>query len=332
MPTLPATMHHIRIRAPGDAENLFVEQTAVPQPDGDTVLIEVAAAGVNRPDILQRKGGYPPPPGASDIPGLEVSGTVVARGPACRRFAVGDEVCALVASGGYAAYCLAPEPQCLPVPAGVSLVAAGGLPETTFTVWFNLFMRGDLRAGESVLIHGGSSGIGTTAIQLAAAVGARIFTTVGTAAKAAACTALGADTVINYREQDFVGIIAAATAGEGVNVVLDMVGGDYVQKNIDSLAVEGRLIQIAFLNGATVTATMSSLMTKRLTWTGSTLRARSVAFKGEIAVSLEENVWPLIAAGRFRPLIHATFPLSEAAAAHRLMEDGRNIGKILLIP
>ncbi len=329
---IPTSMRLIDIREFGPADNLHIADAATPEPGAGEVLIKVASAGINRPDILQRQGNYAPPPGAGDVPGLEVAGVVAAVGSDCKRFAVGDEVCALVASGGYAEYCRAPEPQCLPIPNNVILVEAGGLPETYFTVWSNLFQRGGLSSGETVLVHGGSSGIGTTAIQLARAKGARVITTVGSADKAEACAALGADVTINYREQDFEAEVGHATEGAGVDVILDIVGGDYVQRNINSLAVDGRLVQLAFLRGAKITANMGLLMRRRLTWTGSTLRPRSVDFKGAIAASLEAEVWPLFAAGKLKPVVHATFPLGQAAAAHRLMEGGAHIGKILLLP
>lgn len=328
---LPAEMSFIRLDGYGPPEVLVPDRMPVPRPGRGEVLIRVAAAGVNRPDVLQRLGGYPPPPGASDVPGLEVAGEVVAVGPEVRRFAVGDRVCALVASGGYAEYCVAPEPQVLPVPRGLSVVEAAGIPETFFTVWTNVFDRGRLQAGESFLVHGGSSGIGTTAIQLAKAFGARVFTTVGNEDKAAFCERLGAERAILYRRQDFVAAVKEATAGRGVDLILCMVGGDYVPRNLEALAVDGRLVQIAWLAGAKITADFTKLMTKRLTWTGSTLRPRSVAEKGQIARALEAKVWPLIEAGEVRPIIHRTFPLARAADAHRLMESSTHIGKILLV-
>ncbi|MDX6750537.1 NAD(P)H-quinone oxidoreductase [Geminicoccaceae bacterium 1502E] len=328
--SLPESMTFIKTDGFGAPEVLKADRMAVPQPGAGEVLVKVAAAGVNRPDIQQRKGAYPPPPGASAVPGLEIAGTVVAVGEGATRYRPGDRVCALVASGGYAEYCVAPEPQVLPVPAGWSLLEAGGLPETYFTVWTNLFDRGRLQAGESVLIHGGSSGIGTTAIQLASQFGARVFATVGNADKQRACLELGAERVINYREEDFVAVVKELTGGKGVDVVLDMVGADYVARNIDCLAVEGRLLQIAWMTGAKVSADFTKLMVRRLTWTGSTLRPRSVEEKGAIARSLEEKVWPLLEARKARVLIHETFPLEEAAAAHALMESSSHIGKILL--
>lgn len=327
---LPQTMTYIKTDGFGAPDVLKADRMPVPQPGAGEILVKVAAAGVNRPDVQQRKGAYPPPPGASAVPGLEIAGTVAAVGEGVQRWRVGDRVCALVASGGYAEYCVAPAPQVLPVPEGWDLVEAAGLPETCFTVWTNLFDRGRLQAGESVLIHGGSSGIGTTAIQLASLFGARVLTTVGSEDKRRACEELGAERAINYREEDFVAVVKELTGGKGVNVVLDMVGGDYVPRNIDCLAVEGRLVQIAWMGGAKVSADFTRLMVRRLTWTGSTLRPRSVEEKGTIARSLEEKVWPLLAARKARVLVHKTFPLEEAAAAHALMESSTHIGKILL--
>jgi len=325
-------MRRIRIIGHGAPEHLEIEEAAMPSPGRGEVLIEVAGAGVNRPDVLQRLGKYPPPHGASDIPGLEVSGKIVETGAGDVRFQIGDEVCALVMAGGYASHCVAPAAQCLPVPDGVSAVDAGGLPETYFTVWSNLFRTGRLVAGERVLVHGGASGIGTTAILLAKAFGAEVFATAGSPARADACRALGADVAIDYRGEDFVDVIRQVTKDEGVHVVLDMVGGDYVERNLDVLSVEGRLIQIAWLGGARITADMVRLMTKRIVWTGSTLRARSVAFKGEIAAEVEENVWPLFADGMIKPVTDRIYPLEQAAEAHRTMEAGRHIGKIILTP
>ena len=330
MGAVPSEMAFIRIDRPGPPEVLVPDRMAVPKPGPGEVLIKVAAAGINRPDVLQRQGAYPPPPGASDVPGLEVAGEVVALGQNVARWHVGDRVMALVSSGGYAEYCTAPAPQVLPVPDGMDLVEAGGVPETFFTVWANVFDRGRLQPGESFLVHGGSSGIGTTAIQLAHASGATVFTTVGGPEKQRACEALGARRAIDYRNEDFVAVIAAMTGERGVDVILDMVGGPYVERNLKALAVEGRLVQIAWLEGAKVQANFMPLMLKRLTWTGSTLRPRPVEQKGLIARELEERVWPLLATGKVKPLIHATFPLSEAAAAHRLMEASTHIGKIVL--
>jgi len=323
-------MAFIRIDRPGPPEVLVPDRMAVPKPGAGEVLIKVAAAGINRPDVLQRQGAYPPPAGASDVPGLEAAGVVVALGQGAARWQVGDRVMALVGSGGYAEYCIAPAPQVLPVPDGMDLIEAGGVPETFFTVWTNVFDRGRLQPGESFLVHGGSSGIGTTAIQLAHAFGATVFATVGGPEKQRACEAMGATRAIDYRNEDFVAAVAALTGERGVDVILDMVGGPYVERNLKALAVEGRLVQIAWLEGAKVQANFMPLMLKRLTWTGSTLRPRSVEQKGLIARELEERVWPLLASSKVKPLIHATFPLSEAAAAHRLMEASTHIGKIVL--
>ena len=320
----------IEISKPGGPNVLRVVERPVPRPGPGEVLIRVVAAGVNRPDIAQREGRYPPPPGASDLPGLEVSGTIVEAGPAAGLDA-GREVCALVAGGGYAQYVVAPAPQCLPVPPRVGIVPAGGIPETFFTVWTNVFERGRLAAGDTFLVHGGASGIGTTAIQMARAFGARVFTTVGSAAKAAACERLGAERAINYHVEEFVEVVRALTAGRGVDVVLDMVGGDYAARNLEVLATEGRLVQIAFLQGARVDLNLATIMQRRLTVTGSTLRPRSVEEKGAIARALLEHVWPLLEQGRIRPVIDRTFPLAEAAAAHHYLESGQHIGKVLLV-
>lgn len=330
MTAIPTEMTYIRIERPGPPEVLVPDRMAVPAPGPGEVLIRVAAAGINRPDVLQREGGYPPPPGATNVPGLEVAGAVAAIGAGVERWRIGDQVTALVSSGGYAEYCLAPAPQVLPIPSGLTMTEAGGVPETFFTVWTNVFERGRLCQGESFLVHGGSSGIGTTAIQLAHAFGAQVFATVGNADKQRACAALGARRAIDYRSEDFVAIVKAETGGRGVDVILDMVGGPYVERNLQALAVEGRLVQIAWLQGPKVQANFMQLMLKRLTWTGSTLRPRSVAEKGLIAQALEAKVWPLLAAGKVKPPIHATFPLQEAAAAHRLMETSQHVGKIVL--
>jgi putative PIG3 family NAD(P)H quinone oxidoreductase len=301
-----------------------------PVPGPGELLIAVVAAGVNRPDSMQRQGGYPPPPGASDLPGLEVAGTVAALGEGVEGWATGDRVCALVAGGGYATRCVAPAPQCLPVPGPLSLVEAAALPETFFTVWTNVFERGRLVGGETLLVHGGSSGIGTTAIQLAVARGARALATAGSDEKCRACEALGAARAINYRTEDFVDVVERVTEGRGVDVVLDMVGGDYFPRNLESLAVEGRLVQIALLGGGRSTVDLGRVLRRRLTVTGSTLRPRTVAQKGAIAGALRHEVWPLLEAGRVAPVIHATFPLADAAGAHRLMETSAHIGKIVL--
>jgi len=326
---LPESMTAIKIREPGGPEVLVPGTRPRPQPGPGEVLVRVAAAGVNRPDVLQRQGGYPPPPGASDVPGLEIAGRVVSLGPEVEGLAVGDAVTALVTGGGYAEYCAAPAAQCLPIPTGLDAVAAAALPETFFTVWSNVFDRAGLRAGESFLVHGGSSGIGTAAIQLAAAFGARVFATAGSAEKCQACTELGAMRAINYRSEDFVEVIKKATEG-GVDVILDMVGGDYIQRDIKALAPDGRLVFIAFLGGSKAEIDFLPVMLKRLSITGSTLRARSVAFKGAIAANLRAKVWPLIEAGKVKPIVHKTFPLTQAAAAHELMESSAHIGKIVL--
>lgn len=328
---VPETMQAIEIAAPGGPEVLRPVRRPTPVPGPRDVLIAVTAAGVNRPDVLQRQGRYPPPPGASDLPGLEVAGRVVATGEDVVEWKHGDVVCALVAGGGYAEYCAAPAPQCLAVPAPLDLVAAAALPETVFTVWTNLFERARLSAGETLLVHGGASGIGTTAIQLARAYGARVFATAGTPEKCAACEGLGAERAVDYRREDFVAVVKERTAGRGVDVILDMVGGDYLPRNLALLAVDGRLVQIAFLRGSRAEVDLAAVMQRRLTITGSTLRARSIEEKGRLARAVRTHVWPRIESGAFRPLIHATFPLAAAAEAHRLMESGAHIGKIVLV-
>ena len=320
----------ITITMPGGPSVLKPVETPRPQPGPREVLIRVAAAGVNRPDLMQREGRYPPPPGASDIPGLEVSGTVVSCGSEVRRWREGDEVCALVSGGGYAEYCVAPDVQCLPVPPSVGLVSSAGMPETFFTVWTNVFERGRLQSGESFLVHGGTSGIGTTAIQMALAFGARVFATAGSDEKCAACERLGAARAINYKTGDFAAALMALTEGRGIDVILDMVGAPYFSRNVDLLAQDGRLLQIAVLHGAKAEINLVRLLRQRLTITGSTLRSRTVDEKGAIAVAVEQSVWPLVDAGRIRPIVHATFPLTQAAEAHRVMESGSHIGKILL--
>ena len=325
-------MNYIQIEKHGDPEVLKLHSMPVPEPGPGEVLIKVAAVGVNRPDVMQRKGLYPPPPGATDVPGLEVSGTVVSVGQNVSEPPINSEVCALVTSGGYAEYCLAAAPICLPVPEKISLVNAAGIPETFFTVWTNVFKRGQLKAGESLLVHGGSSGIGTTAIQLGKAFGATVYTTAGTSDKCEFCNNLGADAAINYREQDFSEEIKRLTEGKGVNVILDMVGGPYFPKNIRLLADEGRLVQIALMQGSKAEVDFSYLLIKRVTLTGSTLRPRSVEEKTKIAQALQKNVWPLLESGAIRPIIHQTFPLKQASEAHRLMESSAHIGKILLKP
>jgi len=327
---VPDTMTAIAISEPGGPDVLKPETRPVPHPFEHEILIKVAAAGVNRPDVAQRRGHYPPPRGASDLPGLEVAGHVVALGRNVSRFQIGDAVTALVAGGGYAEYVAVHETNALPVPAGLSLVEAAALPETFFTVWHNVFERAGLKPGETLLVHGGSSGIGTTAIQLAKALGATVLATAGSAEKCAACVELGASRAIDYLKEDFVVAVKEATEGRGADVILDMVGGDYIERNFDAAAPDGRIAQIAFLNGPVVEVNFNKLLTKRLTLTGSTLRPRTAAFKGRLAAALEETVWPLIAAGTIRPRIDATYPLAEAAEAHRRMEGSGHIGKIVL--
>jgi NADPH2:quinone reductase len=320
----------IEIAAPGGPEALRLATRPVPRPGPGEVLIRVAAAGVNRPDIAQRQGHYPPPPGASDLPGLEVAGTVAELGPDVLEPLAGAQVTALLTGGGYAEYAIAAAPLCMPIPTGLSLVEAAALPETFMTVWTNLFERGGCKAGDTVLIHGGTSGIGTTAIQLATARGAKVFATAGTHAKARICEDLGAVRGIDYRTEDFVQIVKDATDGRGADVILDMVAATYVQRNIEAAAVEGRIVVIAVQGGSRAEIKMNMLMLKRLTLTGSTLRARTVEQKAPIANAVRENVWPLLAARRVRPIIHATFPLEQAADAHRLMESSSHVGKIML--
>ena len=331
MTALPARMKAVEIAAPGGPEVLRLGERPVPAPGQGEVLIKVAAAGVNRPDVEQRKGTYPPPPGASDIPGLEIAGTVVAAGPGADGLRAGDEVCALVSGGGYAEYCTAPVPQCLPVPQGLGMVEAASLPETFFTVWQNVFDRARLQAGETILIHGGSSGIGTTAIQMAKAMGAaRVLATAGSAEKCAACQKLGADRAINYNTEDFVEIVVAETKKKGADVILDMVGGKYFERNIAALAIEGRLAVIALLGGRDAKLDLGLLLRKRLTVVGSVLRARPVGEKGAVADALRRNIWPHLAAGRIKPVIDSTFPLADAAKAHARMESSAHVGKIVL--
>jgi putative PIG3 family NAD(P)H quinone oxidoreductase len=327
---LPQTMTAVEISTPGGPEVLKPVTRPVPTPREGEILIRVRAAGVNRPDALQRAGAYPPPPGASDLPGLECAGEVAAIGSGVTRWAVGDAVCALLPGGGYAEYVTTPADCALPIPEGLSMVEAAALPETYFTVWTNVFDRVGLAAGETLLVHGGSSGIGSTAIQLARAFGARAFTTVGSADKAAFCRGLGAELAINYREQDFVKEVRAATDGRGVDVVLDMVGGPYLARDVEALALDGRLCMIAFLGGAKAELNFAAVMVKRLTITGSTLRPQSIEAKARIAASLEAKVWPLIKAGVVGPQIFATFPLEQAAQAHELMESSAHMGKIML--
>ena len=332
MTALPKTMTAIKVSRPGGPEALVPVEIAMPEPGAGEVLIRVEAAGVNRPDLLQRQGMYPPPPGAPDTPGLEVAGEIVAVGPGTARWKLGDRVTALVAGGGYAEFCLAPGPQCLPVPSGLNMIEAGALPETFFTVWVNVFERGRLQPGETLLVHGGASGIGTTAIMVASSLGARVFATAGGPEKCAACVSLGAERAIDYRTEDFVEITRTATDGKGVDVVLDMIGGPSVMRNVQALAVDGRLSFIAFLEGSRVEVDLLQVMLKRLTITGSTLRARPVAYKGEVAAALEARVWPLLSGGRFKPVIDSTFPLREAAAAHERLESRGTVGKVVLVP
>jgi NADPH2:quinone reductase len=327
---LPDSMTTIAIREPGGPNVLVARSEPLPAPGEGEILVKVIAAGVNRPDVMQRQGHYPPPKGATEIPGLEIAGEVVGLGRAVKRWKLGDKVMALVVGGGYAEYCLAFEGHALPVPASLSMIEAAAIPETFFTVWYNVFERGKLAAGETLLVHGGSSGIGTTAIQLAKAFGARVITTAGTKEKCEACRKLGADVAIDYKTRDFVAVTKEATQGRGADVILDMVGGDYVGRNYEAAAVEGRIVQIAFLASSRVTLDLMRLMLKRLTHTGSTLRARAVADKAAIARAVESSVLPLIAAGRVKPPIDSTFPLAQASAAHARMESGEHIGKIVL--
>ena len=322
----------IEISSPGPPDVLTRAERPDPAPGPGEVLIAVAAAGVNRPDVMQRQGLYPPPPGASDIPGLEVAGTIENLGEGVSGLRVGDRVCALVSGGGYATKCVAPAVQCLPVPARLDLVAAAAIPETFFTVWTNVFDRGRLQTGETALFHGGSSGIGTTAIQLAAARGARVFATAGSPEKCRACERLGAERAIDYRTEDFTAIARELTGGHGVNLILDIVGGTYVNRNLGALAMDGRLVVIGFMEGEPLaTIDLRRILGRRLTITGSTLRPRTVAEKGAIAESLRREVWPLLERGVVSPVVYRTFPLAEAAAAHRLMESSEHVGKIVLV-
>ena len=328
--TLPARMTAIAIRAPGGPEMLVPEERPVPSPGAGEILIKVAAAGINRPDVMQRMGLYPPPKGASDIPGLEISGAVAVCGPDVKRWKEGDAVTALVIGGGYAQYCLSHETHALPVPKGLSLVEAAAIPETFFTVWHNVFERGGLKASETLLVHGGSSGIGTAAIQLAKNFGARVITTAGSAEKCEACCKLGADVAVNYKNEDFVAAVKSATGGRGAEVILDMVGGDYIERNYEAAAVEGRIVQIAFQGSSRANVDFRRIMLKRLHHTGSTLRSRSIEDKAMIARAVEEKVWPLIASGRVKPVMDQTFPLADAGKAHARMEASVHIGKIVL--
>ena len=330
--TIPETMRVVEVAEPGPPGVLRVGVRPTPSPGAGEVLIHVAAAGVNRADTMQREGRYPPPPGASDVPGLEVSGTVAAAGAGVSEPAAGGEVCALLAGGGYAEYCLAPAVQCLPIPARVPLVEAAALPEAYATVWTNVVDRGRLQEGETLLVHGGSSGIGTAAIQLARRFGARVFATAGTPAKCAACVALGAERAIDYRREDFAAALREAAGGRGVDLILDVVGGAYLERNVASLAVEGRLVIIGLMEGARAELDLARLMSRRLTVTGATLRARAVEEKAAIVAALRERVWPWFATGALRPVVHASYPLADAAEAHRVMESSVHVGKLLLVP
>jgi putative PIG3 family NAD(P)H quinone oxidoreductase len=329
-PSLPDSMRAVEIYAPGGPEVLKPTRRATPRPSPGEVLIEVFAAGINRPDVLQRQGAYPPPADASDLPGLEVAGRIAAVADGVTDWNIGDAACALANGGGYAEYCAVPAGQCLPVPQGLDFVQAASLPETCFTVWTNVFDRGGLKPGETFLVQGGTSGIGVTAIQMVHAFGNRAFATAGSDGKCAACRVLGAEVAINYRTEDFVEVVKKATDGRGVDVILDMVGGEYVPRELKALAHDGRLVLIAFLGGAKATVNLADIMMRRLLLTGSTLRARTAAVKAEIARSLRERVWPLIEAGKMRPVVHAVFPLDQAAAGHELMESGAHVGKIVL--
>jgi NADPH2:quinone reductase len=322
----------IEISQPGGPEVLKAREMPVPEPETGQVLVKVEAAGVNRPDILQRQGAYPPPPGAPSTPGLEIAGRVTALGPGVKRYRPGDQVCALVPGGGYAQYCVVAEDNALPVPNGFSMVEAGAIPETFFTVWTNVFDRGALKPGDTLLVHGGSSGIGTTAIMLASTLGSRVIATAGSLEKCKACEALGAARTVNYRSEDFVAVVKSETGGKGADVILDMVGGDYVARNLAAAAMHGRIVNIAFLKGSKVEIDLLPVMIKRLTLTGSTLRPRTVAEKAAIARDLEARVWPLLEAGKVKPQIFRTFPLAQVSEAHRLMESGVHIGKIVLVP
>ncbi len=327
---LPAQMRAIEITQPGGPEVLRAVLRPTPQPRVGEVVIGVHTAGVNRPDCFQRAGSYAPPPGASDLPGLEVAGTIAAIGEGVTQWKPGDRVCALTPGGGYAQYCATPASHCLPLPDGMDLTQAASLPETFFTVWINVFERGALQPGETLLVQGGASGIGVTAIQMARAFGSRVFATAGSAEKCAACEDLGAERAINYRTEDFAEVVRQLTGGKGVDVILDMVGGDYLQRELKCLATDGRLSIIAFLGGSKATLDMGDVLYRRLTITGSTLRPRSIAYKAQVAAALREKVWPLLSQGRIRPVIHRVFPLEQAAAAHSMMESGAHIGKILL--
>ena len=328
---LPSTMTVIEAREAGGPEMLVPAKRPVPEPQAGEVLIKVAAAGINRPDVLQRQGLYPPPKGASDLLGLEVAGEVVALGQGATRYRIGDQVCALTNGGGYAEFCVSPEATTLPVPKGLSLTEAAALPETVFTVWHNVFERAELRPGEWLLVHGGASGIGTTAIQLATALGAKVMVTVGSAEKAKACEALGAVRAINYRDEDFVEVVREVTGRHGADVILDMVGGDYIARNLKAAALEGHIVQIAFLKGSKVEIDLMRLMMRRLTLTGSTLRAQEPEAKARMAKAIEARVWPLVTGGKLSPVMDSTFKLDDASSAHRRIDDPAHIGKIVLV-
>jgi NADPH2:quinone reductase len=330
MEKLPTQMTVVGISKPGGPEVLLPETRPVPSPGRGEILVKVHAAGVNRPDVAQRSGAYPPPPGASDLPGLEISGEVVALGEGASKHKVGDKVMSLVAGGGYAQYCIAQDAQAMAVPAALSMLEAGAIPETLMTVWHNVFERGALKSGETLLIHGGSSGIGTMAIQLAKAFGSKVIVTVGSQAKADACLKLGAERAINYKTQDFVAEVKSETGGAGANVILDMVGGDYIERNYEAAAMDGRIVQIAFLGGPNAKVNFAKLMVKRLHHTGSTLRPRTNADKAAMVGAIESKVTPLLAAGRIKPIMDSTFALEKAADAHRRMETSEHIGKIVL--
>ena len=330
MTSIPATMTAIGITSPGGPEMLTPQERPMPQPGEGEILVKVIAAGVNRPDVAQRKGLYPPPPGVTDIPGLEIAGVVAVGAPGGQRWKPGDQVTALVSGGGYAQYCVAHETHALPIPGGLAATEAAAIPETFFTVWHNVFERGGLKAGETLLVHGGSSGIGTIAIQLAKTFGARVIATAGSSEKCDACRRLGADVAINYKTEDFVPLTKGATGGVGAEVILDMVGGDYIERNYEAAAVEGRIVQIAFQGSSRADVDFRRIMLKRLHHTGSTLRARSVPDKAAIAQAVERSIWPLIAAGKVRPVMDSVFPFREAAKAHARMESSVHIGKIVL--
>ena len=328
--TLPSSMTAIAIRAPGGPEMLVPQEHPIPAPGPGEILVKVVAAGVNRPDVRQRQGTYPPPKGATDIPGLEIAGEVASLGPGVKRWKLGDKVCALVVGGGYAQYCLAHEPHALPVPPALSMIEAAAIPETFFTCWQNMFMRAEFKKGDWVLVHGGTSGIGTTAIMLAKAFGAKVIATAGSMEKCEAAKKIGADVAVNYKTEDFVAITKEATAGAGANLIVDIVGGDYVDRNYDAAAMDGHIAQVSFTGNPKATANFANLMRKRLHHTGSTLRPRTVAEKAAIARGIEEKVWPLVASGSMRPVIDSTYPLEQAAAAHARMESSQHIGKIVL--